>query len=143
MNSQETSISEEQLLFLEEKATDSLRQSLIDAGYSMARSQALSIEENIEDWQSNIINGRINPKCIDITDQAWHAYYCFEIDTWMVIDEQQFPNCKGSKEVYDLLDKYDFTDDYVLECLYEGNTRYLNDKYGMNWSSEYPEPNLS
>ena len=71
---------EDTKVFTQEQKTESLRKALIEAGYDMASSQAESMEEDTESWGEYMIDGKINPKCIDISDQASHSFYNNELD---------------------------------------------------------------
>ena len=54
---------EETKVFTQEQKTESLRRALIGAGYDMAASQAESMEEDVESWGEDMIEGKINPEC--------------------------------------------------------------------------------
>ena len=75
-------------VFTQEQKTESLRKALIEAGYDMASSQAESMKEDTESWGEDMIEGKINPKCIDISDQASHSFYNNELDIWFEPDEE-------------------------------------------------------
>ena len=82
---------EETKVFTQEQKTESLRKALIEAGYDMASSQAESMAEDTESWGEYMIDGKINTKCIDISDQASHSLYNNELDIWFEPDEEIFP----------------------------------------------------
>ena len=54
--------------------TASLRNALVPAGYDMTASQVNGMYEEKDYWGSYMIDGRINPKCIDISEQASQSF---------------------------------------------------------------------
>ena len=131
---------EETKVFTQEQKTESLRKALIRAGYNMASSQAESMEEDVESWGEHMIDGRINPKCIDICDQASHSFYNNELDIWFEPDEEIFPEGCGEWGLNELIENNGISDDEVFGLLYKGADNYINEIYGKDWKERYPEP---
>lgn len=77
-------------IITQEQKMQSLRQALLQTGYDMVASQAEGMAEDEEFWGEHMIDGKINPKCIDINDQAGHSFYCNELDIWFEPDEEIF-----------------------------------------------------
>ena len=127
-------------VFSQEQKTESLRKALIEAGYDMASSQAESMEEDTESWGEDMIEGRINPKCIDIRDQASHSFYNNELDIWFEPDEEIFPEGWDEWGLNGLIETNGISDDEVFDLLYEGADNYINKIYGKDWKEKYPEP---
>ena len=123
-----------------ELKAESLRKALIEAGYDMASSQAKSMVEDKEFWGNHIIDGKINPKCIDISDQARHSFYNNELDIWFEPDEIIFPDGCGEWGLNELIENNGISDDEVFSLLYQGADNYLNEIYGKDWKEKYPEP---
>lgn len=123
-----------------ELKAESLRKALIEAGYDMASSQAESMVEDKEFWGNHIIDGKINPKCIDISDQAGHSFYNNELDIWFEPDEKIFPEGCGEWGLNELIENNGISDDEVFSLLYKGADNYLNEIYGKDWKEKYPEP---
>lgn len=113
---------------------------MIEAGYDMASSQAESMEEDTESWGEDMIEGKINPKCIDISDQASHSFYNNELDIWFEPDEEIFPEGCGEWGLNGLIETNDISDDDVFDLLYKGAYNYINKIYGKGWKEKYPEP---
>lgn len=110
---------EETKVFTQEQKTESLRKALIEAGYDMVSSQAESMEEDTESWGEDMIDGKINPKCIDISDQASHSFYNSELDIWFEPDEEIFPEGCDEWELNGLIETNGISDDDVFDLLYE------------------------
>ena len=106
----------------------------------MASSQAESMEEDTESWGEDMIEGKINPKCIDISDQASHSFYNNELDIWFEPDEEIFPEGCGEWGLNGLIETNGISDDEVFDFLYEGADNYINKIYGKDWKEKYPEP---
>lgn len=106
----------------------------------MASSQAESMEEDTESWGEDMIEGRINPKCIDISDQASHSFYNNELDIWFEPDEEIFPEGCDEWSINGLIETNGISDDEVFDLLYEGANNYINKIYGKDWKEKYPEP---
>lgn len=60
--------------YTQEHEKESLRNALIDVGYDMAASQVEGMIKDENAWGEFIIDGKINPKCINISDQASHSF---------------------------------------------------------------------
>ena len=131
---------EEAIVFNQKQKKESLRKALIGAGYDMATSQTESMEEDLDSWHDYIIDNKINPKCIDISDQAGHSFYNNEMDMWFELDEIIFPEGCGKWGINNFLEKNEISDDEVFGLIYEGAIKYINDNYGKNWKEKYPEP---
>ncbi len=131
---------EETKVFTQEQKTESLCKALIEAGYDMASSQAESMEEDTESWGEDMIEGKINPKCIDISDQASHSFYNNELDIWFEPNEEIFPEGCGEWGLNGLIETNGISDDEVFDFLYEGADNYINKIYGKDWKEKYPEP---
>lgn len=131
---------EEANAFSQEQKTESLRKALIGAGYDMAAYQAESMEEDHDSWHEHIINGKINPKCIDISDQAGHSFYNNEMDIWLEPDEETFPEEYDECGLNGLIEKNGISDDEIFDLLNEGAAKFINDNYGKDWKENYPEP---
>lgn len=127
-------------MFTQEQKTESLRKALIEAGYDMVSSQAESMEEDTESWGEDMIEGKINPKCIDISDQASHSFYNSELDIWFEPDEEIFPEGCDEWELNGLIETNGISADEVFDLLYEGANNYINEIYGKDWKENYPEP---
>lgn len=97
---------------------------MIEAGYDMASSQAESMEEDTESWGEDMIEDKINPKCIDISDQASHSFYNNKLDIWFEPDEEIFPEGCDEWELNGLIDTNGISDDEVFDLLYEGANNY-------------------
>lgn len=128
-------------VFTQEQKTDSLRKALIEAGYEMASSQVEDMEEDVSFWGENMIDGRINPYCIDICDQASHSFYCNELDIWIEPDEKIFPEGCSEGGLNELIENNFISDEEVFELLYEGANNYINKVYGKDWKEKYPKTN--
>lgn len=126
--------------FSKKQEIESLRLTLVGAGYNMANSQRESMEEDEECWGEYMIEGKINPWCIDISDQAAHAFYSNELDGWVEVDEETFPKGCGEWGVLGLIDEYGMNDNEVFGLLHEGAANYINDIYGEGWKDNFPEP---
>lgn len=120
--------------------TESIRKSLLRAGYDMAAVQAESMEEDSEYWESNIINGKINPKCIDISDQASHSFYCGEFGNWCKLDKDVFPENLVDIDIYTILEDNGFSDDVIYDLLFDGANVFITEVYGQDWKEKYPDP---
>lgn len=120
--------------------SESLRKALIEAGYDMASWLAKDLAENTEDWGEYMIEGKINPKCIDIGEIASHSFYSYELDSWVYLDEFEFPEALCSKELYDLIKKNGISDEEVFVLLDQGGNNYIIENYGEDWKEKYPEP---
>jgi len=120
--------------------TESLRNALVRAGYDMAASQAESMADDTSFWGKNMIEGKINPKCIDICDQAGQSFYSSEMDIWFKPDKEMFPDSYCEKGLNELIESNGITDDEVFNLLYEGEGIYINERYGADWREKYPEP---
>lgn len=131
---------EETKVFTQEQKTESLRKALIGAGYDMAASQAESMEEDVESWGEHIIDGRINPKCIDICDQASHSFYNNELNIWFEPDEEIFPEGCDEWGLNGLIETNGISDEDIFDLLYKGADNYINEIYGEGWKEKYPEP---
>ena len=131
---------EDTKVFTQEQKTESLRKALIKAGYDMASSQAESMEEDTESWGDDMIEGKINPKCIDISDPASHSFYNNELDIWFEPDEEIFPEGCDEWGINGLIEINGISDDEVFDLLYEGANNYINKIYGKDWKEKYPEP---
>lgn len=118
----------------------SLRQSLVQSGYDMAASQAEMMSEDEESWGMHMIEGKINPNCIDISDQASHSFYCNELDIWFEPDEVIFPEGCNTGGINELIAINGISDEEVFELLEEGASLYLCETYGKDWKDKYPEP---
>ena len=116
-----------------------MRKALIEAGYDMASSQAESMEEDAESWGEDMIEDKINPKCIDISDQASHSFYNNKLDIWFEPDEEIFPEGCDEWELNGLIETNVISDDEVFDLLYEGANNYKK-IYGKDWKEKYPEP---
>lgn len=116
---------EEANAFSQEQKTESLRKALIGAGYDMAAYQAESMEEDHDSWHEHIINGKINPKCIDISDQAGHSFYNDEMDIWFEPDEEIFPEEYDECGLNGLIETNGISDDEVFDLLYEGANNFI------------------
>ena len=81
---------------------------MIEAGYDMASSQAESMEEDTESWGEDRIEDKINPKCIDISDQASHSFYNNKLDIWFEPDEEIFPEGCDEWELNGLIETMEF-----------------------------------
>lgn len=123
-----------------EQKTQSLCQSLLQAGYDMAASQAENMAEDKGSWGMHMIEGQINPKCIDICDQAGHAFYNNELDIWFEPDEEVFPDGCDAGGINELIENNGISDDEVFDLLYEGAANYINETYGEDWKEKFPEP---
>lgn len=124
-------------LISQEQVLESIRQSLIEAGYAMAKSHAISMEEEPEEWGDNIINGKINPNCIDIESTASHAVYCHEIDSWLDLDTEIFA-IDINFDIYELFYKFGVNDREIFRLIDAGANKFIEETYGVNWVSEYP-----
>ena len=131
---------EETKVFTQEQKTELLRKALIGAGYDMASSQAESMEEDVESWGEHMIDGRINPKCIDICDQASHSFYNNELDIWFEPDEEIFPEGCSEWGLNELIETNGISDDEVFNLLYKVADNYINEIYGEGWTETYPQP---
>lgn len=127
-------------MFTQEQKTESLRKALREAGYDMVSSQAESMEEDTESWGEDMIEGKINPKRIDISDQASHSFYNSELDIWFEPDEEIFPEGCDEWELNGLIETNGISADEVFDLLYEGANNYINEIYGKDWKENYPEP---
>ena len=87
-----------------------------------------------------MIEGKINPKCIDISDQASHSFYNNELDIWFEPDEEIFPEGCGEWGLNGLIETNGISDDEVFDLLYEGANNYINRIYGKDWKEKYLEP---
>lgn len=127
-------------MFTQEQKTESLRKALMEAGYDMVSLQAESMEEDTESWGEDMIEGKINPKRIDISDQASHSFYNSELDIWFEPDEEIFPEGCDEWELNGLIETNGISDDEVFDLLYEGANNYINEIYGKDWKENYPKP---
>ena len=128
---------------IQEHKSESLRKALIEAGYDMASSQVELMTEDIDYWGEYMIEGKINPKCIDIGEQASHSFYSYELDSWVYLDENEFPEAISCKELYDLIEKNGISDEEVFVLLDKGQNKYIIDNYGEDWKEKYPEPDYN
>lgn len=86
-----------------------------------------------------MIDGKINPKCIDISDQASHSFYNNELDIWL--NQMR----KFSLKVVmsgDLIDSLKIMLFQLMRCfylLYEGAANYVNEIYSEGRKDRYPE----
>lgn len=124
----------------QEQKIKSLQQSLIQSGYDMAASQAESMAEDLEYWGKHMIDGKINPKCIDINDQAAHAFYNNELDNWFEPDEEIFPEGCDVGGINELIENNGIPDEDVFDFLFEGAAKYINETYGEDWEDKYAYP---
>lgn len=120
--------------------TESLRNSLIMAGYDMAASQAKDMSEDEDYWSIYMIDGKINPKCIDISEQASHSFYSNELDIWFEPDEEVFPEGCGEWELNELIENNGISDEEVFDLLYKGADNYIIENYGADWKEKNPAP---
>lgn len=120
--------------------TESLRNSLIMAGYDMAASQAKDMSEDEDYWSSYMIDGKINPKCIDISEQASHSFYNNELDIWFEPDEEVFPEGCGEWGLNELIENNSISDEEVFDLLYKGADNYIIENYGADWKEKNPDP---
>lgn len=116
---------EETKVFTQEQKTESLRKALIEAGHDMASSQAESMEKDTESWGEDMIEGKINPKCIDISDQASHSFYNNELDIWFELDEEIFPEGCDEWGLNGHIETNGISDDEFFDLLYEGANNYI------------------
>ena len=112
---------------------------MIEVGYDMASSQAESMEEDTESWGEDMIEDKINPKCIDISDKASHSFYNNKLDIWFEPDEEIFPEDCDEWDLNGLIETNGISDDEVFDFLYEGANNYKK-IYGKDWKEKYPEP---
>ena len=131
---------EETKVFTQEQKTESLRKALIETGYDMASSQAESMEEDVESWGEHMIDGRINPKCIDICDQASHSFYNNELDIWFEPDEEIFLEGCDEWGLNGLIETNGISDEDIFDLLYKGSDNYINEIYDEGWKEKHPEP---
>ena len=129
--------------YTQEHKKESLRNALIDVGYDMAASQVEGMIKDENAWGEFIIDGKINPKCINISDQASHSFYNNELDIWFEPDEEIFHDEYGEMGINELIEKSGISEDEVFDLMYEGESKYINDKYGKDWKDKYPEPNYN
>lgn len=127
-------------IITQEQKMQSLRHALLQTGYDMAASQAESMAEDDEFWGMHMIEGKINPKCIDICDQAGHSFYNNELDIWFEPDEEVFPEGCDAGGINELIENNGILDDEVFDLLYEGAANYINETYGEDWKDRFPEP---
>ena len=85
-----------------------MRKALIEAGYDMASSQAERMEEDRESWREDIIEDKINPKCIDISDQASHSFYNNKLDIWLSQMRRSFQKAVMNGNLMDSLKQMEF-----------------------------------
>ena len=71
-----------------------------------------------------MIEDKINPKCIDISDQASHSFYNNKLDIWFEPDEEIFPEGCDEWELNGLIETNVISDDEVFDLLYEGANNY-------------------
>lgn len=71
-----------------------------------------------------MIEDKINPKCIDISDQASHSFYNNKLDIWFEPDEEIFPEGCDEWELNGLIETNGISDDEVFDLLYEGANNY-------------------
>lgn len=120
--------------------TASLRNAIIHAGYDMAASQVNGMYEDEDYWSIYMIDGKINPKCIDISEQASHSFYSNELDIWLQPNEEVFSEDSSDGDIYELIEDLDISDDEVFDLLYKGADNYIIERYGADWKEKYPEP---
>ena len=77
-----------------------------------------------ESWGEDRIEDKINPKCIDISDQASHSFYNNKLDIWFEPDEEIFPEGCDEWELNGLIETNGISDDEVFDLLYEGANNY-------------------
>lgn len=61
-----------------------------------------------------MIEDKINPKCIDISDQASHSFYNNKLDIWFEPDEEIFPEGCDEWELNGLIETNGISDDEFL-----------------------------
>ena len=79
--------------------TASLHNAFIHAGYDMVASQVNGMYEDEDYWGSFMINGKINHRCIDISEQASHSFYSNELDIWFQPNEAVFSECSSDGDM--------------------------------------------
>lgn len=67
-------------------------------------------------WDEHIIDSKINPRCIDISDQAGHSFYNNELDIWFEPDETVFPEGCDEWGLNDLVAKNGISELKSLIC---------------------------
>ena len=120
--------------------TASLRNALIHAGYDMAASQVNGMYEDEDYWGSYMIDGKINSKCIDISEQASRSFYSNELDIWLEPDEEVFPEGCGEWGLNELIEDNGISDEEVFDLLYKGADNYIIENYGADWKEKNPDP---
>lgn len=128
------------MTYTKEQKIESLRHSLIKAGFDMASSQAESMADDLESWGDYMVDGKINPHCIDICDQASHSFYNNELDIWFEPDESIFSEEYTEWGINELIERYGISDDEVFDLLYEGASNFIKTVYGERWKTNYSEP---
>lgn len=117
-----------------------LRQSIIDTGYGFAAYQDESMSEDLDNWKKIIIEGRINPKYIDIDEQAGHAVDCDGLDYFMDLDYDVFPEARDFEDINDFFEHYGISYNVIFELLEIGKNKYIAEEYGCDWEDKYPDP---
>lgn len=108
--------------------TESLKASIIDAGYKYAK-DCFDSEEQDED-AIRLLDGRLDPNFLSIYDAAGHIIG-YSPEEVIQLDTSVFPEKIDSKGMWELMES--LLDDDPEYYFIEGERKYINEIYGDDW----------